>query len=356
MKIMKCIVCVGACLIVGYTGLFAFQYMTDRDRKEIDELKKIQPSREAIELELVRSFPTDDEKTAGPYFAIAFRMAMDSNGIIYITDQRTDAIYKIDSSGKYLGQIGTSGQGPGDLSMPMKIKIVNDEIIVQEAGNMRLQYFDMQGNHKKATRLFKSYHDLDILQDGRIIGTLLHVEPHQSDVLIDVLSSEGMKIRSFGIPIEFKYDRSSLNARMIFINSKNEIIQIFQKLALIQLYSLQGHLIQEKRLETEFSYIKEKINRRMNSYRPKKRVGYLTVFRRASVLEDHVFIVDSVPPRIWIWEVDEKIEITRRYWADVGSYFYVRDMMTVKENNKIKFYLLGDIGEDVTKIHVFAKK
>ena len=61
-------------------------------------------------------------------------------------------------------------------------------------------------------------------------------------------------------------------------------------------------------------------------------------------------------PRIWIWEVDEKIEMTRRYWADVGSYFYVRDMMAVKENNKIKFYLLGDIGEDVTKIHVFAKK
>ena len=60
-------------------------------------------------------------------------------------------------------------------------------------------------------------------------------------------------------------------------------------------------------------------------------------------------------PRIWIWEVDEKIEMTRRYWTDVGSYFHVRDMMAVKENNKIKFYLLGDIGEGVTKIHVFAK-
>ena len=34
---MKGILCIGACLIAGCIGLSAFQYMTDRDRKEIEE-------------------------------------------------------------------------------------------------------------------------------------------------------------------------------------------------------------------------------------------------------------------------------------------------------------------------------
>lgn len=343
-------------LFIGYANMNGLQYMTDRDRKELFDLRNIQPPLGAIELKLLRSFPSEEDEAAGSYFASAGCMEMDANGNVYVSDLKADVIYKYDSTGKSMARFGRPGQGPGDISLPMKIKVKDDEIVVYEAGNMRLQYIDSKGKFKKSIRLFKSYMDLDILKDGQVIGALLSVEPQQSDVLLEVLSPEGMHIRSFGAPLDFKYDRSILNSRTIFVDSQNEVWLLFTYLALIQRYSMQGRLLQESKLETEFSRAKERVNRRMNSYRPNERVGYSSTFKQGAILDDHLYVVDYVRPRMWIWEVDKKLQIAKKYWANVGDSLFVRDIYTIKKNDDISFYLLGDLGDNVTKIHVFVIK
>jgi hypothetical protein len=343
-------------LIVGFTNIYGFQYMTDRDKKELLDLRNIQPPLGAIELGFVRSFPSEEDEAAGNYFSSPVCVEMDAKGNFYIADQKTNVIYKFDSTGKYIDRYGKPGQGPGDISLPLNVKVADDEIIVHEAGNMRLQYIGMDGIYKKSIRLFKSYMDLDLLKDGRVVGANLSVESQQSNTLIDVLSPEGRRIRSFGTPIDFKYDRSVLNNRRIFIDSQNEVLQLFTYLAIIQRYSLQGELLQESKMETEYSAAKDKINRRLNSYRPNEIVGYSSWFRAGTIHDDHIFIVDFVSPRIWIWEIDKKFHITKRYWANMGSSIYVRDIHVSRNRESLLFYLLGDIGDDVTKIHIFVPK
>lgn len=338
------------------TILNGFQYMSDRDKKELFELRNIRPPADAIELSLIQTFPSEQDETAGNYFISPRCMEIDIEGNYYIADQKVNAIYKYDSAGKYISRFGRPGQGPGDISLPMKIKVMNAELVVFEGGNMRLQYFDLNGNHKRIIKLFKSYIDLDILEDGSIIGAPLSLELQQDNYLLDILSQEGMLLRSFGAPNEYKYDRSVLNSRMIFAKNPNEVLVVYTYMSKIQRYSLQGHMNQEKIMETEFSKIKENINLRMNSYLPDKKVGYLSVFRKGTLLSNRIFVVDYISPMIWIWEIDGNLQIKKKYWAKIGESFFVRDIYVKEKGDEINFYLMGDLAEEGTKMRVFATK
>lgn len=356
MKILKVFSTIIIVLVIGYASVSGFQYMTDRDRKEIGDLRNIQPPPGAIELKLIKSFPSAEAEAAGVYIAIPDSMAFDKAGNIYVTDTKENAIHKFDSMGKYLARIGKPGQGPGDLSIPRQIRVFDDEFVVFDAGNSRLQYFDLLGEFRKAVRLPGFYHDMEIIKDGSIIGECANIGPGQSDPSIAVYSPEGKIIRSFGSPIEFKYDGSVMNRSLIVINSQKEIIQIFTYLALIRRYSSDGKLLQEKSLETEISLIKEKINRRMNSYLPKERVGYSPILTQAAILDDHLFLINNVFSRMWIWEFDRNYERTRTYWANAVGSSYSTDLIVIKENNQIKFFQLGMFGDDVMRVNIFVPK
>jgi hypothetical protein len=356
MKILKIPSTIIVVLIIGHVSMSGFQYMTDQDRKEIGDLRKIQPPPEAIELKLIKSFPSAEQEAAGIYIGIPDSMAFDKEGNIYVTDQKENAVHKFDSMGKYLARIGKPGQGPGDLSIPRQIRVFDDEFVVFDAGNRRLQYFDLQGKYLRTKRINKTYYDLSIIGDGQVIGAPLPNGYQEKNDLVDVISPEGKIIRSFGAPIEFKFAGATMNQTEIFVNNRNEIVQIFTKLDLLRKYSLEGRLLLEKKSETEFSLLKDRINRRLNSYLPNERVGYLPSVRTAAILDDHIFIVDHVPPRMWIWEYDESLQRTRTYWANVGESSFTRDLIVIKENNQIKFFHLGMFGDEVMRVNIFVPK
>ena len=65
----------------------------------------------AVELDLEFSFQSS-------HFQVPGRLASDYFGNIYVTDSAKSAIFKFDTAGKFLLQIGTEGRGKGRFLSP----------------------------------------------------------------------------------------------------------------------------------------------------------------------------------------------------------------------------------------------
>jgi len=330
--------------------------LSDRDRKARDEILKIVPPPEAIELKMILAFPSKEQEKDDQYLWEANSLMRDSKGNYYVTDRKANAVFIFNSSGKYISKFGKRGQGPGDLSMPGMIKILGDVLIVNEPGNRRLQFFSFQGEPQKSIRLFKSCYDLAYLKDGRIVAAPMFVDETAERALIEVLSPEGKIIQTFGNPFEFKWGSYIMNERRIFLNKNDEIIQVFCNLPFLQKYSINGKLLREKHLETEFSFKLEILNRRWNFYLPNERVGHMPIFHEAAILDDSIYIVGNNLYYLWIWEVDENFNITRTFWAKPGENFIVMDFLPFKEDGRLKFAFVRINPDTEVKINVFTPK
>lgn len=331
----------------------AYQKEAKPASRLLDRLLKIQPPQGAIELEIIHSFPTKEQEESGHYLWGPDAIQMDSFRNIYITDYKANSVLKYDLSGNFIMNFGQIGQGPGDLSMPMMMKIINDTIIINEARNRRLQFFNLEGKSQKTIPLFKSYYSFDIAKDGYFYGQPLFYDHTKEKLLIEVLSPEGKRIRSFGVPLKFKWDSYILNESFLFINKKDEILQVFARFPIIRKYSRQGQLIAEHRLEGEIFNEKEKYNRKIHSYRPGGRAAYTRVFKCGEIMDNSLFLVDFIPPRLWIREVDDNGKIVKTYWAYVSEEVFVaKAIMPVKDKNQIKFFIPNSVGD--AKIYIFA--
>ncbi|MCJ7581168.1 MAG: 6-bladed beta-propeller [Candidatus Aminicenantes bacterium] len=355
-RLINCLMLLVALLMFVVEGPGGIQYQSDRDRKAIAEIHKIKPPASAIELKMILSFPNDEDENDEQYLWQPHSFVRDSKGNYYITDTKANAVVIFDSSGKYLRRFGKLGQGPGDLSMPMSIYIFENLLVVYEAGNRRLQYFNFQGISQKSFRLFKSYGSLVLMQDGRKIGPPFFVNKKDKTKLVEVLSHEGKIINMFGTPIEFKWDQYSMNQRKLLFNSNNEIILVFRYLPILQKYSLDGRLLKEAKLETEFSLKKEIINRRGNSYLPEKRVGKYAIFNDSEIVDDIIYLVNFNSPNLWIWAVDNNFDVINTYWAPVGEKFVIYDFLPERNNNQINFNILAIASNSEAKIYVFSPK
>ena len=355
-RLINCLVLLVTLLLFVVAVPGGIQYQTDRDRRAIAKIRKIKPPASAIELKMIHSFPNDEDENDEQYLWQQHSFVRDSKGNYYITDTKAHAVVIFDSSGRYLNRFGQLGQGPGDLSMPMSIFIFENLLVVNEPGNRRLHYFNFEGKSQKISRLFKSYSSLVLMHDGRKIGAPSFFDKKGETMLVEILSPEGKIINTFGTPIEFKWSQYIMNERRLYLNTNNEILLVFRQLPILQKYSLDGRLLKETRLETEFSLKLGIINRRLNSYLPDKRVGYYPIVKDTAIFNDIIYLIGFNPPNLWIWAVDDNFAIKNTYWAPIGDKLVVYDVQPVWDNNQINFNILAITGDEGAKIYIFTRK
>jgi hypothetical protein len=76
------------------------------------------------------------------------------DGTFFRTAAADGKVYKFDSDGNLLKSFGRKGQGPGDLQSPGALDVVEGKaLVVNDAGNGRLSFFDLEGNFLKTARL-----------------------------------------------------------------------------------------------------------------------------------------------------------------------------------------------------------
>ncbi|CAG7717931.1 unnamed protein product, partial [Allacma fusca] len=84
----------------------------------------------------------DEGQFAGPHF-----IAVNSKGNIIITDFHNHCVKVFDQDGDYLFCFGTNGEGNGQFNAPTGVAVDNkDNILVADWGNSRIQIFDSQGS------------------------------------------------------------------------------------------------------------------------------------------------------------------------------------------------------------------
>jgi hypothetical protein len=75
---------------------------------------------------------------------------VDKEGQFYILDEQAANIKVFDQNGDFKKTIGRKGQGPGEFGLPISLFISpQDQIIVNDMGQRKIQYFDKEGNYLK---------------------------------------------------------------------------------------------------------------------------------------------------------------------------------------------------------------
>ncbi len=83
------------------------------------------------------------------YFKRPTGIAVDSaHDRIYITDTLRHAVFVCDLAGNVLRRFGQHGAGDGEFNLPTEVLVRGDEIVVVDAMNFRLQFFDERGNFR----------------------------------------------------------------------------------------------------------------------------------------------------------------------------------------------------------------
>ncbi|MBD2868701.1 S-layer homology domain-containing protein [Paenibacillus arenilitoris] len=79
-------------------------------------------------------------------FAGPFRVVVDGDGYVYVTDRYNNRVQKFDSNDNYVAEWGGYGDGEGEFKSPDGIAVDEDGFVyVVDSGNSRVQKFDASG-------------------------------------------------------------------------------------------------------------------------------------------------------------------------------------------------------------------
>ena len=131
------------------------------------------------------------------YFQAPTGIAMDKQtGHIYVCDSARHMVVVLDKEGHILGHFGKrlGGNGPGNFRYPSRVLAAGEEIVVLDAGNLRLQILDLSGRYKREIRIPELSSDTGLALDAQ---KNIYVSNIQLGA-IDVFSYEGQFLYRFG--------------------------------------------------------------------------------------------------------------------------------------------------------------
>jgi hypothetical protein len=131
---------------------------------------------------------------------------------VWILDHKADRVYRYDSRGRYLATLSRQGHGPGELSGAMAIGAVGDTLWVFNAGNRRIDYWDMSGNVVGTQPLPEGAEgaiDMISVGDGFVVATAMGTTP-----LVHFARSMGAAVEATPFGRELSAQEADLRARL----------------------------------------------------------------------------------------------------------------------------------------------
>jgi hypothetical protein len=207
----------------------------------------------AFRLELIRTFGGDEPKDPNLAFGAPYDVVTDSQGNIYVLDQRNTRIQKISPEGEFLMSIGRRGQGPGDFQDLFSMDIDSaDRLFVFDFMNKRIQVMTPEGKAERGIKLFSpSIVRVRLLNSGEIVmGGLVHLREVMSSrkklhPLLTIVDSKGKTQRTFGEMKDYRDTNVNVWANWIFldVDGEDNICVAFRHQNRIDKYSAGGALL-----------------------------------------------------------------------------------------------------------------
>ena len=165
-----------------------------------------------------------------------YGIAVNTKGMIAITDSEGHCVYIFDKEGKWLRKFGSQGNNAGQFLFPRGVTYLNDdEILIADASNCRIQQVDVQtgtvvksfGKRGAAKGQFSFPVDVCLNEEHHIVVTEF------TNQRIQVMSREGESISIFGDsgPQKLNHPSSCIPYKnMFFVSDKdNHCIKTFDK-------------------------------------------------------------------------------------------------------------------------------
>jgi hypothetical protein len=116
----------------------------------------------------------------------------DDEGNIYILDWRAKIVKKFDPDGNHMLTFGGAGQGPGEFSSPVQIRLLPEgHLIVFEGESQKFSVFKCNGEYVKSGRFLKLMYSpyLGFL-NGNFIATHVRYEPQKTMIVTGLFNGE----------------------------------------------------------------------------------------------------------------------------------------------------------------------
>ena len=104
------------------------------------------------------------------------------NGSIYIASSLDHCVRMFDPTGKFIKKFGKKGQGPGDLTNPGSLSILDENILVigEYATLLRISLFKLDGTFIKIIKTRSSCYRPVALSEGKIAYLAMHYGPEKN--------------------------------------------------------------------------------------------------------------------------------------------------------------------------------
>ena len=158
-------------------------------------------------------------------------IAVNSKGLIAVTDCDGQCILLFDKEGNYLRKFGCGGTKIGQLNVPSGITFINDsQILVAEQSNHRVQQFNVHTGEgvnvfgKEGKGLGEFQHPVDVYLDGQERVVVADINRPE----IQVFTKEGLPLLSFGLgtlrcPVGCAFQENTF----IVSDARNHCLKIF---------------------------------------------------------------------------------------------------------------------------------
>ncbi len=171
---------------------------------------------------------------------------------LYIVDGGNNRIMQYDSAGKFIRQIGSIGQGPGELLDPSDLDVDNEGFVyIANRGNNRIEIFDSQGNYIKNFKIdpISTYRQVSVAVTDQ---KMIFINTAVAGSLISAYSSnDGVLLKKFGTIEQYSSPSETLLYNLgylVYAPSENILYFLFMAKPIIQKYKLNGELLMTKKI------------------------------------------------------------------------------------------------------------
>lgn len=104
------------------------------------------------------------------FFEGSGSIAVAPDGSVFVSNSMRHMVYKFDAAGKFVRAFGRRGKGPGDLTHPGRLSILDEKYLVvgEYATNQRISLFDLDGKFVKVVGTGRFTSHPVALKDGKI--------------------------------------------------------------------------------------------------------------------------------------------------------------------------------------------
>jgi len=145
---------------------------------------------DAGDAKIVRTFTIPEESEA--YLNMPFSFDFDEKGKLFLLDRDNMKVFVWDENGAFLKTFAKQGEGPGELTYPIKIDVRNGEVWVWDL-RRRISIYDTEGNFQNAVVLAQvEPRNFAIFDERRaLIGYRQPTEDHKLNMVFQWVSRDG---------------------------------------------------------------------------------------------------------------------------------------------------------------------